>query len=150
MKELTDLVEKLVTEKTFNLDAAVAVENLHKKFERAEQEIARLKKAFEDVTANWREEVELRGKRDDEIRALKQEIASYKANEEKARTSIAEAALQAGIAAAYKDAFHIVFKPNAVRETIHRNIPVAIPGSNGCSGYVNMSTETEASERTEG
>jgi chromosome segregation ATPase len=143
MKELTDLIEKVVADKTFSLDAMKAVEDLKTRFAKAEADRDRHK---EELTVKAKQISSLENDlsiQNAKIKAAEAEIAALKAEQDKAKASISDAALQAAVAAAYKDALHTIFKPNAVRETIHRSTPVSVQPSQQCSGYVQnyMSTE---------
>ena len=143
MKELTDLVEKLVTEKTFNLDAAKAVEDLKEKFRAKEQECEKHKEAYKAKCDEAARQSKVIADLEARVRELENGLKILRDLDEKAWVSIHEAEKEKAVAAAYKDALHTIFKPNAVRETIHRSMPVSVQPSVNSSGYVQNYNSTE-------
>jgi septal ring factor EnvC (AmiA/AmiB activator) len=128
VKEITDLVEKLVQDKTFSLDAVKAVDELKKKFEAVEKERDYFKT---ENTSNKQHVAELEKELrlwSDKAKELETQVGALKAEQDKAKASIYEAAMHRAVADAYKDAMQIVFKPNLVRETVAKSVPIAVSG----------------------
>ncbi len=143
MKELTDLVEKLVTEKTFNLEAAKAVEDLKEKFRTKDQEHEALRAALKGKSEELIERAKIIADLEAKVKGLEHGLKLLQEQDAKAKTAIYEAERERAVAAAYKDALHTIFRPNAVRETIHRSTPISVQASPQCSGYVQNYNSTE-------
>lgn len=150
MSTLTELIDKLITEKTFSLDGVKAIEQMRQKAEAQEARIAEQKTTVDDLrkeNATLRSENGRLSATLDDARKNEAALASREAmvvRHETAR-AVAEASM-----AAYKDAMTIVFRPNTVRETAQRNYQSQYytPGSQ----FPNTSTMSmpESSVREEG
>lgn len=134
--ELSEMIDALVREKTFSLDAIDAVKALRDKAKDLEQTIERRNGDLATVSKNA-------ANMEREIGALKREIESLS----KIHDGIAEreakvveneklAAVAKAESAAYKHALETVFRPNTVRERVIDNIPIAVDSG----GYSSVST----------
>jgi chromosome segregation ATPase len=146
MKEITDLIEKLVKDKTFSLDAVKAVDELKQKFEAVERERDAHKAKLEEVDGKWQRDKSTLATRNEEITSLKSEVTALKAEQEKAKVAIYEAEMQRAVAYAYKDALYTVFKPNAVREVVQRSQPIVRSYPQG-GDYVEWGSTTETTSK---
>lgn len=133
-------IDKLVEEKTFNLEAVLAINELRKKAEALEREkdalTRKVDQQLDDLNKGNHEII----KRDSIIGEKTKEIEVFKAREQKAFEAIQHAAVAGGVAEAYKDALKTVFAPTVMRETVYKNksVPVANPG-----GYISQGNESE-------
>ena len=134
MTDLLKQIDDLVASKTFNLDALDGIkalkDSLGKTLNELESTRERLKTANADLNARVQTIENLNTK----VAILESII---KANEEeviKGRNAIHEAEKHKAVADAWQGAMAMVFKPNAVRETVQRNHTVVVPSGNG-SGY---------------
>lgn len=143
MKELTDLVEKIVTEKTFSLEAAKQVEALKTSFEKTAADRDKISDILDQRNKQLDEKSKEITKLQATLDAIGKERDALKAEQEQAKKAIYEAALHQSVALAYKDAMQIVFRPNSVRETIHRSTPVSVQPTVNTSGYVTNYNSTE-------
>ena len=151
---LYQLVDDLVAKKTFSLDALDSIKEIRdglvvmtKKLEESERKY----KALFDTNSS---QSDLLLKQNSDITALKMELADARANIRECEIAIHEKKTAEAVAAAYKDAMEIVFRPSAVRETIQRNVVQPVqgnPGGNGVfpsPGYLAQGQESETITRT--
>lgn len=124
--DLLKQIDDLVASKTFNLEALdgikalkdslsktlTTVDYLQEKKQALEKEVADLK-ATNYLQAGM---IESRNKK----------LEEGEATLAKANYALSEADKHKAVADAYKDALYTVFKPNAVRENIHHNMPVMV------------------------
>lgn len=148
MSELTDMIDKMVAEKTFTLEGVEAIKKLRDRAAEQEGAITKLKELDEEHRR--------------ELARVRTELASAKekntywagreeaiAGREKVMSNVEKnGAVAEAVAAAYKDAMSIVFKPNMVRESVFRNRNEPLPPG-GSYGQVMMS-DNETSTREEG
>ena len=127
MTDLLKQIDDLVASKTFNLDALDGIkalkDSLGKTLNELEVTRERLKAANADLNAHAQTIEKLNTK----VTILESII---KANEEeviKGRNAIHEAEKHKAVADAWQGAMAMVFKPNAVRETVQRNHTVIVP-----------------------
>lgn len=135
--ELLTAIDRLVEEKTFNLDALEAIKALRDQaasLEKARSELADLcDKYCGEIKRLSEDNRELSG----QIESLTSAVALYKAREKQADEAIFGAEKHKAVAEAYKDAMEIVFRPHAVRERVHQNIPVPLTAQGGGSWVQN-------------
>jgi chromosome segregation ATPase len=116
--KLTAMIDQLVTEKTFTMDALQAIQEMKVKAEYLEAEHTKLErqltdsKADRDSLSNQLTTAEglLLGWKNREQELVKREL---KVTEHEKRSAVAEAQ-----ASAYKDALKTVFAPNVVRQSV--------------------------------
>lgn len=149
--DLTKAIDKLVEEKTFNLEAVKAIYELRTKAVELEEANAtarclteKLDKTLSDRTS---EIAQLKNSLDQmkvrEVELIKREVDAAKA--------IYIAEREVAVAAAYRDAMKIVFAPNSTREKVIASVPAFIPPTaGGSSGYVSSASETRDTTREEG
>lgn len=140
--ELSEMIDALVREKTFSLDAIDAVKALRDKAKDLEETVKQQKVSLE-ASKIYTDGIER------ENGALRREIESLS----KIHDGIAEreakvveneklAAVAKAESAAYKHALETVFRPNTVRERVVDNIPIAV--DNG--GYSSVSTYSKSKD----
>lgn len=154
MNGLTQEIEKIITEKTFSLEAADAIRALKEKainLENSLQEEKELVKklrarieAKENEVKSLTDQVNEQAKRIIEDR---QTINSMQAAEREGKEAKAELR-------GFTNAMQMVFRPSVVRESIQKRVPVAVEGNRGSngmcatSGYVVESNESSYIEKT--
>lgn len=141
--DLLKQIDELVASKTFNLDALDGIkqikDNLAAVIAERDRLIKRVELITEDMTAETRKREAAEAKADD----LHKRLMGMTEISQKGADAIWEKKIAEASAAAYKDALYTVFKPSAVRETVSRAIPVAVPmNNNGYMGTVSMHSET--------
>ena len=133
-KSLLDQIDDLVASKTFNLDALEGIKQIKDSLKATldslhrEQDMALVR--TRDLTME-------RSKSEGyaaEIVALKKQIADMHSAAEDGKAARYEADKHKAVAEAWQGAMAMVFKPNAVRETVQRNHSVWVPTSGG-GGY---------------
>jgi hypothetical protein len=122
-------IDQMVVDNTFSLDALEGIKKLKDEFAKLESELAL---AQENAHKAYLSENKALGQRDmarDELDALRKQIAEDNDTVNAARAAISTADKQAAVAAAYKDAMQIVFRPTVVRESVYRNISGVTPST---------------------
>lgn len=139
--DVSALIDELVADKTFSLDALDRVkaikdanDKLVAELEDSRDTLARMNEYTAELV---REKVSLNTTIDD----LRAELVGLRETADKGQKAIYEADKERAVAFAYKSAMEIVFRPNAVRETVARNVSVAVPNGSG-SGYVGQYPES--------
>lgn len=147
--ELTTLIDKLVTEKTFSVDGVKAIEQLRQKAAAQEDKIGLLEIAAKELKRTYdmieADRQRLRGKEDTFIKREAELVAR--------EAKVAEHEKTAAVAVAKADAFMFalttVFKPNTVRETIMKSTPMLQQYAGGGSN-ITYGTHSDQSTREEG
>jgi len=129
MNDLMKHIDQMVVDNTFSLDALDGIKKLKDGFAELEHE---RDEAIAKADRAWKSYTEVNAQADEaqkEINILRAQIAENKSLVEEARAAIARADKHAAVAAAYKDAMQIVFKPTVVRESIYRSINGVTPSN---------------------
>lgn len=142
--ELTEMIDRIVTEKTFTMDALEAIQALKVKAEQLEYRNASLTKDLSDsqvVRSRLTQQLSSVQIKLQTLEEHEQEVAAREAKvvEHEKRAAIAEA-----VSAAYKDALKIVFAPNVVRNTVQSY------GSVNRDGTIVPTNETRTTTTAEG
>ena len=129
MTDLMKHIDQMVVDNTFSLDALEGIKKLKDGFAELEHErdeaIAKADRAWKSYAETENELAKAQA----EVALLRAQIAENNSLVEEARAAIARADKQAAVAAAYKDAMQIVFKPTVVRESIYRSTNGMTPSS---------------------
>lgn len=149
-QDLLQQIDDLVASKTFNLDALDGIKKLKDDLKKTLEDREALQRKYDGL-------YEAHGKQSDEIQRqsariaeLHKDLEASEAYRAKAREDIHQAEKHKAVAEAWKEAMQTVFRPSAVRETIHRSVPVAVPmNSNGYMGTVNTYPETTTTTKDE-
>ena len=142
MTDIMKQIDKLVADKTFSLDALEGIKALKDEFVSLQALYDESIKAVEKARSSRDEANEKLRLAFIEIEALKAKVAAQEATTAQAQSALYESHKQAAVAAAYKDAMQIVFRPTVVREAIYKNIG----GTNGMP----MTSENTTVTREEG
>jgi hypothetical protein len=122
MTDLMKHIDQMVVDNTFSLDALEGIKKLKDGFAELERErdeaIAKADRAWN----SYHEAIAETKKAQQEVALLREQIAENNSIVKESRAAIARADKEAAVAAAYKDAMQIVFKPTVVRENIYRNL----------------------------
>lgn len=146
--KLTDVIDEMVRNKTFSLDALDAVKGLRDRAIEQDRQIERLNSLLE---TRGESEARLRA----ENSTLQRTIEDHAKNESSLREregkvlalELAEARSTA-TAGALREAFGIVFKNTTVRESVQRSTAVAVPGTASQMGFPTTVPEHSTVERT--
>ena len=148
-EDVISLIDDLVAQKTFSLDALDAIKNLRDQVNILITEINAAKLAHE----NTKREFKICLDNADALIKIKNEqqtlIAELQSGELQAKRAIYNAEKHEAVAEAYKDAFYTVFKPNSVRESIQRSVAIPVSGSPGGGGWVSNHQESEVKETSQ-
>ena len=129
MTDLMKHIDQMVVDNTFSLDALDGIKKLKDGFAELEHErdeaIAKADRAWN----SYHEAIAETNKAQAEVALLRAQIAENNSLVEEARAAIARADKQAAVAAAYKDAMQIVFKPTVLRESVYRTTNGMTPSS---------------------
>lgn len=132
---LLDQIDALVASKTFNLDALNGINKIKTDLQKtlasleySEEKLAAANKRIADMTQ------ELARERDN-VTVLEANIKVNAKLVEEGQKAIWEKKIAEGVAAAYQDAMHTVFKPYALRESVQRSVMKPVQGHAGGNGY---------------
>jgi hypothetical protein len=129
MNDLMKHIDQLVVNNTFSLDAIEGIKKLKDEFAKLESELALAKEDAHKAYLSGKKAMEQRDVARDERDALRKQVAENNDTVNAARAAIANAATQTAVAAAYKDAMQIVFRPTVMRESVYRNISGVTPST---------------------
>lgn len=133
MTDLLKHIDQMVVDNTFSLDALDGIKKLKDGFAELEHErdeaIAKADRAWKSYAETENELAKAR----EEVALLRAQIAENNSLVEEARAAIARADKHAAVAAAYKDAMQIVFKPTVLRESVYRTTNGTTPSSENTS-----------------
>jgi hypothetical protein len=133
MTDLMKHIDQMVVDNTFSLDALDGIKKLKDGFAELEHErdeaIAKADRAWKSYAETENELAKAR----EEVALLRAQIAENNSIVEEARAAIARADKHAAVAAAYKDAMQIVFKPTVLRESVYRTTNGMTPSSENTS-----------------
>lgn len=123
-------LDELITSSTFSLEALDGIKAMRDKLVEAEANYSAQLERNEKLADELRDTRATLVKLREEIARLEAVVASNAHLVEQGRKAIAEADKQQAVAAAYRDAMQIVFKPNTMRETVQSAVPLSVPGNN--------------------
>jgi hypothetical protein len=129
MTDLMKHIDQLVVDNTFSLDAIEGIKKLKDEFTKLESELALAQENAHKAYLSENKAKEQRDVARDELDALRKQVAEDNDTVNAARAAIANAATQTAVAAAYKDAMQIVFRPTVMRESVYRNISGVTPST---------------------
>jgi len=133
MTDLMKHIDQMVVDNTFSLDALDGIKKLKDGFAELEHErddaIAKADRAWKSYAETENELAKAQA----EVALLRAQIAENNSLVEEARAAIARADKHAAVAAAYKDAMQIVFKPTVLRESVYRTTNGMTPSSENTS-----------------
>ena len=130
MTDLMKHIDQMVVDNTFSLDALEGIKKLKDGFAALERERDEAVTKADRAMSSCHEAIAETNKAQQEVALLRAQIAENKSLVEEARAAIANADKQAAVAAAYKDAMQIVFRPTVVRESVHRSTISGMTTSN--------------------
>lgn len=132
---LLQQIDDLVASKTFNLDALDSIKKLKDDLKKTLDERDALQKRYDGLyDVNNNQGIALRESAT-KIAELKAELTAAQALNEAGQKAIYDADKHKAVAEAWQSAMQTVFKPNAVRETIARNVAKPVEGNPGGNGY---------------
>lgn len=141
-EQILQQIDALVASKTFSLDAVDTIKAIKDKLKITLNERDAVQAKYDDLlikNSNAQNEIE---RQKSVIDALRTDLTAARALNDAGQKAIYEADKHKAVAEAWQGAMAMVFKPNAVRETVARSVPVAVPmNSNGYMGSVQMHPE---------
>lgn len=147
--EIADLIDKLAQEKTFSLEGVKAIEELRVKSEGQRQRIEALEKELTTARAVLHDYEQKDSAAQITIQKLKEREESLKKREADIFKHEKDAAVANAQTVAFKEAMHIMFKPNTIRESVHRSVPIAREYTGG-GNYVEQHQSHEDIVKEEG
>jgi septal ring factor EnvC (AmiA/AmiB activator) len=145
--DLIRAIDRLVEEKTFNLDALEAIKELRDKAAALEDQVDDLIKRTDRLRGEVREHEKSISEKNDRIEKQNTKILELEAREKQAFEAIYKAEMHSAVAEAYKDALRTVFRPHSVRETIARSFPIATTYANGNGGHTQTVQSYDQTDR---
>ena len=133
-EDIMKQIDSLVESKTFNLDALEGIKQIKDSLKDTLNSLHRLQDKELVLTRDLTLERSKNAEHVAEIAGLKHQIAEMHKAAEDGKAARFESDKHKAVADAWQSAMAMVFKPNAVRETIQRNHSVWVP-TNGGSGY---------------
>ena len=153
MSDLLKQIDDLVASKTFNLDALDAIKALKDNLKVTLEEREKLQRRYDGLyETNARQSDELLSL-NKKLEDLKVQLALANKTAQEGQKAIYDADKHKAVAEAWQGAMAMVFKPNAVRETVARTVAkpvVGHPGGNGYSpspGFLSSGQESETVTR---
>lgn len=150
MSDILKQIDQLVADKTFSLDALDGIKAIRDALIEAE---VNNKNLLEENAAHIKELSKVYSQLEEAAAKASDLIAEnvmMKSTVAAGQEAIYTAQRHEAVANAWKEAMQTVFKPNTVRETVNRTMPIAVSGSNGGPGYVSSYGETSNVVREEG
>lgn len=154
-KNLLDQIDDLVASKTFNLDALEGIRKLKTDLQKTLDERDSLQRRYDERYKETIQQSDLLRERNEMIHELRKELDAAKALSAAGQKAIYDAEKHQAVADTWKEAMTMVFKPNAVRETVQRQVMKPVegnPGNNGSyptPGFLASGTESETTTREE-
>jgi len=147
--KLTELLDELVTSKTFSLDAVSLVQQMKTEVQRLQAEN---REQFERLQRKSAEELRLV----EQLEATKSEVSKLRVSLDESKKeahALRDLGQQGKEAKAelkgFTEAMQMVFKPGVVRESFQKTVPVGVPGGHGGAGWVARESETGTVERSQ-
>jgi hypothetical protein len=148
--ELTTLIDKLITERTFSVEGVKAIEALRAKAEAQASELARKDDMIRSLReASAKENAEITCQRA-QIETLGKDLAAIREREGKIVDHEKARAVAEATASTFREAMNIVFRPNTVREAVQSNVPTSFMPPGSSYPQTNWHTETKQVTREEG
>lgn len=132
-EQILQQIDDLVASKTFGLDALEGIKQIKDSLKDTLSSLHRLQDKDLVLTRDLSLERSKNAEHEKEISALKKQISEMHSAAEDGKAARFESDKHQAVADAWRSAMAMVFKPNAVRETIQRNHVVAVPVGNGSS-----------------
>lgn len=149
MNDILKQIDQLVADKTFSLDALEGVKNIRDALIKAEAKNEQLQKECDD---HIKELTRLRTKIEEQQKSISDmtaEIVMMKSTVAAGQEALYNAQKHEAVAQAWKEAMQTVFKPNMIRESVSRSIPVAVQ-SGPSNSYVQNYSDSSNIIREEG
>lgn len=143
--QLLNLIDDLVKQQTFSLDAIKAIDTLRAKAQSQEDELKKAADTNDRLHASMTDMYVEIDTLKNTIKRLSDDNEALQKNKADADKAIFAAIKEKAVADAYRDAMMIVFKPAVMRDSIARTVAVPMPGST----YPTMQNESETVTREE-
>lgn len=151
--QLLNQIDELVASKTFNLDALDGIKAIKDNLKITLGELDAANEKLELRRTENRELMTQVAEKDARISRLEKQIAEMRDAANDGKVARYEAEMHKAVAGAWREAMQTVFKPNAVRETVQRQVARPVeghPGGNGSyptAGYLATGQESETVTR---
>jgi predicted nucleic acid-binding Zn-ribbon protein len=133
MTDLMKHIDQMVVDNTFSLDALDGIKKLKDGFAALERERDEAIEKADLARKSYAETENELAKAQAEVALLRAQVAEDNDTVNAARAAISNADKHAAVAAAYKDAMQIVFKPTVLRESVYRTTNGMTPSSENTS-----------------
>jgi peptidoglycan hydrolase CwlO-like protein len=142
-EQLLSQIDELVAKHTFGLDALEGIKKLKDTLAEVTAERDKHKANAEALNRTNSEHSALLMLQSAEIASLKKHIADLQKAVDDGKKAVYDAEKHKAVADTWQSAMAMVFKPNAVRETVQRNRTVVMGGG----GYTQSAPENESVTR---
>lgn len=132
--QLLQQIDELVAKHTFGLDALEGIKKLKDDLSAVTAERDNLREYGDGLRRQLDDAKAAISQKDAQIMVLTKEAESMRKAVEDGKKAVYDAEKHKAVADTWYSAMAMVFKPNTVRESVHRNHTVVIP-SNGGSAY---------------
>lgn len=132
-EQLLQQIDDIVASKTFGLDALEGIKKIKDSLKATLDERDALQKKYDGLFAtNGQQSSEIR-RLESVVDALRTDLVAARALNDAGQKAIYDAEKHKAVAEAWQGAMAMVFKPNAVRESVQRNhtVMVTSPGGGG-------------------
>jgi chromosome segregation ATPase len=152
-EQLLSQIDDLVASHTFGLDALEGIKKIKDSLDAVTVERDTLRGRYDELLKTNRDQSALLNQQRLEIEGLNSRIAAMQKSAEDGKKAVYEAEKHKAVADTWQAAMNMVFKPNAVRETVQRQVAKPVdghPGGNGyspTSGYLATGNESETVTR---
>jgi septal ring factor EnvC (AmiA/AmiB activator) len=133
--QLLNQIDELVASKTFNLDALDGIKKLKDDLKKTLEERDALQARYDTLAEAHKLKAEEVVRLTEHLNEQAKTIENMREVVVKGNAALWEKKIAEASAAAYKDAMAMVFKPNAVRETVQRTVAKPVQGQPGGNGY---------------
>lgn len=147
--ELTRAIDRLVQDKVFSMEGIEAIKELRDRSANLESNLLEKSKKIEELELGRKELIQENRSLADSVKLLNERDKAMADREAKVFELEKSAAVAVAESKAYKYAMDAVFKPNTIREAVHKTVPVVRNYSDG-GGFVETHTQTETVTRDDG
>ena len=133
-EQLLSQIDDLVAKHTFGLDALEGIKKLKDTLARVTAERDEYRANAEALTKVNMDQSNLLMQQGADIAGLKKQIADLQKAVDDGKKAVYDAEKHKAVAEAWQGAMAMVFKPNAMRETVQRNVMKPVEGSPGGNG----------------
>ena len=134
--QLMDIVDSMITEGTFGLEALEGIKRIKDEASKAQETITTLEGQVASLDKALKQSNEIVLKQSSVIETLTNKVNEQYGIVENGQKAIYEAEKEKAVSAAYIHIMETIFKPHTVRQAIHKNVAIPIDGGTNYPGHV--------------